>query len=126
MKKIDFFCGGKIICLRCTATSKLTRNQCGRPALKTSKSQKCQFHGGRSTGPRTEEGRQRIGKAQFKHGRETKKAREDRSQGLARLLQLEDAMHLLGMTNAPRTRGRKPKGYKRLRTTSEIALILQK
>jgi len=126
MVDIEIFCGGRIKCRRCKATSIRTGLQCGRPALKFSKTQKCQFHGGRSTGPKTQEGRQRIAKAQFRHGLETKKAREDRSQGFARLLQLEDAMYLLGMTNAPRTRGRKPKGYKRLRTISEVALILQK
>ena len=121
-----FTCGGRILCQQCTAKSTRTNLQCGRPALKTSKNQKCQFHGGRSTGPKTEEGRLRIAKAQFKHGRETKKAREERSQGFARLLQLEDAMYLIGMTNAPKTRGRKPKGYKRLRTILEVKQILKK
>ena len=39
--------GGKITCLRCTAQSSRTKLQCGRPAIKTSRTQKCQFHGGR-------------------------------------------------------------------------------
>ena len=47
--------GGKISCLRCTAKSTRTKLQCGRPALKASKTQKCQFHGGSSTGPKTEQ-----------------------------------------------------------------------
>ena len=39
--------GGKITCLRCTAKSTRTKLQCGRPAIKTSRTQKCQYHGGR-------------------------------------------------------------------------------
>ncbi len=60
--------GGKIQCLRCTAKSSRTGIQCGRPALKSSKTQKCQFHGGRSTGPRTAEGKARIAALHTKHG----------------------------------------------------------
>ena len=45
--KYLFTGGGKITCLRCTAKSTLTKMQCGRPAIKTSRTQKCQFHGGR-------------------------------------------------------------------------------
>ena len=36
------------------------------------KNGRCHLHGGKSTGPRTDEGRQRIAKAQFKHGRRSK------------------------------------------------------
>ena len=32
----------------------------------------CAFHGGRSTGPRTQRGLQRISEANLKHGRQTK------------------------------------------------------
>jgi hypothetical protein len=39
--------GSSSQCARCTAMSKRTKEQCGRPALKASKTQKCQFHGGR-------------------------------------------------------------------------------
>ena len=38
--------GGRIRCARCTAQSSRSKQQCGRPTLKTSKTQKCQFHGG--------------------------------------------------------------------------------
>ena len=54
---------GKIQCLRCTAKSSRTGVQCGRPALKSSKTQKCQYHGGRSTGPKTAGGKARIAAA---------------------------------------------------------------
>ena len=52
--------GSNSQCARCTAMSKRTKEQCGRPALKASKTQKCQFHGGRGSGPKTPEGRQRV------------------------------------------------------------------
>ncbi len=105
--------GGQIRCLRCTALSTRTKLQCGRPALKTSAKQKCQFHGGgQSSGRQTEEGRNRITKAQYKHGNASKNARRDYSEASAHLRQLEDAMYVLKMTLAPRTRGRKPLGYK--------------
>ena len=36
------------------------------------KNGRCHLHGGKSTGPRTDEGRRRIAKAHFKHGRRSK------------------------------------------------------
>lgn len=119
-----FTAAGKIQCLRCNAKSTRTGQQCGRPALKSSKTQKCQFHGGRSTGPKTAEGRQRIADAQTIHGRETKTARLERSRGSLRLAQLEDAMHVLGMTTANRISGRKPNGYTPLRTIEDVCRYL--
>ena len=115
---------GRIKCLRCTALSTRTKEQCGKPALKSSKTQKCQFHGGRSTGPKTAEGRQRIADAQTVHGRDTKAARLERSRGSLRLAQLEDAMHVLGMSSAKRTRGRRPNGYTPLRTIDDVCRVL--
>ena len=116
--------GGCIKCLRCTAMSKRTRLQCGKPALKTSKTQKCQFHGGRSTGPKTEAGKARISAAQLTPGRETQQIRAERSKAALVLAQLEDAMHVLNMTTAPRTRGRKPKGYRPLNTLNEVREVV--
>ena len=112
--------GGRISCARCTAQSSRTKLQCGRPALKTSKTQKCQFHGGRGSGPRTEEGRSRIAAAHYKHGESSKAARAEYSKASATLSQIEDAMHILKMTSAPRTRGRKPRGYKPLHTIHDV------
>lgn len=115
---------GRIKCLRCTATSIRTKEQCGRPALKTSNTQKCQFHGGRSTGPKTAEGRQRISEVQTVHGKDTKAAKSERSLASLRLAQLEDAMHVLGMTSAPRSRGRKPNGYTPLKTNDDVSRVV--
>ena len=116
---------GRICCLRCTAQSSRTKLQCGRPALKTSKTQKCQFHGGGQTsGKQTLEGRSRIAAAHYKHGESTKAARAEYSKASATLNQLEDAMHLLKMTSATRTRGRKPNGYKHVQSVEDVLLLL--
>jgi hypothetical protein len=104
--------GGKIKCRRCTARSKRSGSQCGRPASKGSKTQKCHMHGGRgNSAPKTDEGRQRSAAAHTKSGQYTKIAKLDQSKSSARLAQLEDAMHVLGMTSATRSRGRKSNLY---------------
>jgi hypothetical protein len=116
---------GRICCLRCTAKSTRTKLQCGRPALKASKTQKCQFHGGRSTGPKTEQGRSRIAQANLKHGQDTRASIHKSSQVKAKLRQLEDIMYLYGMTTAPKTRGRKPLGYIPVRTKEQARQLMQ-
>lgn len=116
--------GGQIKCLRCTAKSTRTGVQCGRPALKSSKTQKCQYHGGRGSGPKTAEGKARIAAAHIVHGQDTSAARAERSAGSARLSRIEDAMYLLGMTAATRTRGRKAKGYVPVKTLDDVRLMV--
>ena len=101
--------GGKINCRRCQATSKRTKLQCRRPALKGKGA--CDFHGGRSTGPKTDAGKARQRAAVTTSSRYTKDAMANKARGVRVLAGLEDAMYELGMTDAPRTRGRKPKGY---------------
>jgi hypothetical protein len=104
--------GGKLVCTRCTAKSKRTGNQCGRPALKASKTKKCEFHGGRgNSGPKTPEGKARSIAAHTKTGDSSQSARDAHARASAKLLRLEDSMHVLGMTTATRTRGRKPTCY---------------
>jgi hypothetical protein len=110
--------GGRIICQRCQATSKRSKLQCEKPAL--GGKQVCGFHGGLSTGPRTKEGRERVRQAHITSGRYTKETRLQQSRDSLRLAQLEDMMHVLNMTNATRTRGPKPTGYKRLTTFDEV------
>lgn len=104
--------GGRICCTRCTALSKRTGLQCGRPASKVSKTQKCHMHGGRgNSAPKTDEGRKRVAAAHIKSGEYTNAVKLAQSKSSARLAQLEDAMHVLGMSSAPRTRGRKSSLY---------------
>ncbi len=112
--------GGRINCPRCLATSTRTGQQCGRPALKASNTQKCQFHGGRGSGPKTPEGRARIAEAHTVHGNETRTLRASRAQASRRLAQLEDAMHVLGLTSAGRLPGRKPTGYVALTSVEDV------
>jgi hypothetical protein len=54
---------------RCLAKTRRS-TECQRPAI--TGSGRCRLHGGRSTGPRTQEGRARISAAKMKHGRKTK------------------------------------------------------
>ena len=103
--------GGRIRCLQCQARSKRTKQQCRAPASKGKT--KCRFHGGASTGPKTEAGRQRCADAKTVHGRETRTIRAERSQAIARLQALEALAHALGIMHGPRARGPKCKaqGY---------------
>ena len=98
--------GGKIRCHRCQAIGKRNRHQCGAPASigKTV----CRFHGGKSTGPRTEAGRQRCALAKTVHGYETRKARAERRKASIHLAALESIGMMLGFMSGPKTRGRKP------------------
>ena len=55
--------------IRCLATTR-RGTACQRAAYKHNG--RCALHGGRSTGPRTQRGLQRISEANLKHGRQTK------------------------------------------------------
>ena len=98
--------GGRVTCERCQAHSKRTGQQCRAPAI--SGKSKCRFHGGKSTGPKTPEGRQRCSQARTTHGQQTTSMRIERSLASARLAILEEIGHGLKMMTGPRTRGRKP------------------
>jgi len=100
--------GGRITCQRCLARSKRTKQQCKAPAIAGRKT--CKSHGGRSTGPRTEQGRAASAAAKTTHGFDTRKARTERSLASARLAVLEAVGHQLGFMSGARTRGPKPTG----------------
>ena len=114
--------GGKITCPRCQAMSKRTRMQCGAPASRGKKV--CRFHGGRSTGPKTESGKSRQRAAVLKTGNHTKEAIEDRARSVRVLAGLEDALLILNMTAMPRTPGRKPLGYVPLKTVEDVVQFM--
>ena len=63
---------------------------------------------------------------QFKHGRNTKQAKERHQQTMVKLLLLEDLGHHIKMfpEGATRTRGRKPKGYLKLNLNDPTQLTL--
>jgi hypothetical protein len=98
--------GGRVVCQRCQAKSKRTKQQCRAPAIKGK--QVCKTHGGKSTGPKTQAGRQRCADARTIHGNETRQARTERSLVNARLAVLEAVGHQLGFMSGARTRGPKP------------------
>ena len=102
--------GGRVACTQCNAQSKRTKLQCRAPAIKGKT--KCRFHGGRSTGAKTAEGRARIAAAHTVHGRETRRKRADTSAKLAELHQLEQLGFTCGLypEGTELMRGRKPKG----------------
>ena len=79
--------GGRIRCPRCQAKSKRTKQQCRSPAIRGKRC--CRIHGGKSTGPRTQQGRNLCCAAKRVHGRETRGIRAKRQQALAELRQLE-------------------------------------
>ena len=79
--------GGRIRCSRCQAKSKRTKKQCRSPAMHGKSV--CRIHGGKSTGPRTEQGRKRCSAAKATHGRETRAIRAKRRQKLAELKLIE-------------------------------------
>jgi len=114
--------GGNITCLRCTALSTRTKQQCGRPAIKTSRTQKCQYHGGR---PHSEETLKRISEANSIHGQASEEAKEQYRHDSALMHELEDAIAVLKMGEGPRIRGRKPKGYKPVRTQADVVRMIQ-
>ena len=75
--------GGHIYAYQCQALSKRSKLQCKKAALKGKRV--CMFHGGKSSGPVTSEGRQRCSLAKTTHGRETRALRIKRAQKLAEL-----------------------------------------
>ena len=101
-----FTLGGRVECNQCQARSSRTKLQCRAPAIKGKRV--CKWHGGRSTGPKTEAGRQRCAEAKTIHGRETREARTERSLGSARLAVLESIGFAIGLLKGTKTRGRRP------------------
>jgi hypothetical protein len=114
--------GGKIKCVRCRAMSKRTKTQCGAPAERGKNI--CRFHGARSTGPKTDEGRLRIARGKTQHGNETREARAERSAKLAEIACLEDILFVINAATGGRTRGRKPSGYIPIKTLQAAYLYM--
>ena len=75
--------GGRISVPRCQAWSKRSKLQCKKSALKGKSV--CMFHGGKSTGPSTHEGKTKCATVKTKHGRETRAIRARRAIKLAEM-----------------------------------------
>ena len=117
LEKMIVLAGGRITCLRCTSRAKSSQTQCRKPAMQGKT--KCRTHGGASTGPRTQAGKDAIRRAHFKHGEQTLEAKAARSAKNAELRALEDITHVMSLTSAKRTRGRKAIGYVPIKTFEE-------
>jgi len=113
---------GKIRCLRCTAKSSRTKLQCGKPALNSSRTQKCQVHGGR---PHSAAALRRIAEANTVHGEASKAAKQQYSDDSVLMHELEDAVYVLKMAEGPRTRGRKPVGYRPVFTKADVMRMIR-
>ena len=75
-------------------------------------------------GPRTAEGKRRIGQAQLKHGFYSKAGLEAKHAEAIQLRQLEDIAYLTGLIQGPRTRGCKPQGYKAIRSMEAVKALV--
>ena len=77
---------------RCGAkTRQGTPCQC--PAIRNRR--RCRLHGGRSTGPKTPEGIERIRQAQLKHGWHTKEAKAQRAEAQRLWRELQASIQVL-------------------------------
>ena len=116
--------GGRVVCARCTAKSKRSKLQCGRPAMRGRTT--CNFHSGKgNSGPKTPEGRAKSIAAHTTHGQASRAAREAHARASARMLRLEDAAILLGLiTDTRRSPGRKPNCYVPVRDWAGIAQMM--
>jgi len=79
---------------RCKAKSRRTGERCKAPATRSKAV--CRFHGGCSTGPRTDEGRARSAAAKTVHGTETRAIRAARKAFTKRLAALVELGRLCG------------------------------
>ena len=115
--------GGKIKCVRCKAFIKKHQRQCLHPAIKNKSC--CKWHGGMSSGPKTKEGIERIRQAHLKTGNETLAIRQERSKNIADLQMIENVLHLLGISSAPRSPGPRANGHTKITSMDEIKKTLK-
>ncbi|WP_442965693.1 HGGxSTG domain-containing protein [Ramlibacter sp. Leaf400] len=87
--------GDRITCAQCQARSKRTGNQCRAPAMKGKLV--CKFHGGKSTGPRTQAGLEKCAATRTTHGQETKAVRGAHRAAAKRIKHLEYLARHLGL-----------------------------
>jgi hypothetical protein len=88
---------------RCTARSSTTGNRCWNPAAFGMAT--CRYHGAR----RRDTVRKGEDHPQYKNGRETQQAKQQRRQALGRIALYEEVLAQAGALAGQRTRGPKPK-----------------
>ena len=104
---------------QCTALTKRTKQPCKNPAAYGCRT--CRLHGAR----KPESIKRGKEHPNFVHGRRALEAQAEQSAVSRRLQQLEDAMHLLNMTKAKRSRGRKADGYTKLTSLDDVKKALK-
>ena len=87
--------GAHARCRRCSAKSKRSQERCRGPAMRGKRV--CRIHGGKSTGPRTSEGRQRCANAKRVHGNDSRADRREVAKKLAELTEIEDRCLAVGL-----------------------------
>lgn len=97
---------GQYSCNQCTAKSKRSGTRCLAPAVKGKSV--CRMHGGKSTGPRTEEGLLRSGRAKLNHGTQTRRVRLAHKKAILAIRALEESALLYGIPWGPKMPGKKP------------------
>jgi len=105
---------------QCAAKSKRSKERCKNPAAFGTAS--CRMHGAVPYEKRP----RGMSHGRYMHGQRTLEAQLEQSATSRRLQQIEDAMHVLGMTTATRSRGRKAAGYRKVRSLDEILEIFEK
>ena len=75
----------------------ITRSGDACRSVGNAKNVRCHLHGGKSTGPRTDEGRRRIAEAHFKHGRRSKSYLQQRHDLKAELRSIEADLIRIGL-----------------------------
>ena len=104
---------------QCTAKSRRSGLSCKNPAAYGCRT--CRMHGARKA-ESIKRGKDHVN---FLHGRRTLEAQLEQTATSRRLQQLEDALHLLGMTTAKRSRGRKALGYSPITSLDEIKKLIK-
>lgn len=104
--------------LQCLARSKRSGVRCRNNAVSTSNV--CRMHGF-VTKDKVKRGEQHPN---YVHGNRTLESQKQASEQSKLLQQLEDALHLLDMTTAKRSRGRKASGYCKIKSVDEIKIII--
>lgn len=99
---------------QCTAKSKRTSLSCNNPAAYGCRT--CRMHGAR----KAESIKRGELHPNYTHGNRTLESQKQASAQSLKLQQLEDALHLLGMTTAKRSRGRKASAYCKIKSVDEI------
>lgn len=103
---------------QCTAKSKRSGVRCLNNAAYGCRT--CRMHGAK----KPENIKRGKDHPKYINGNFTQEALLEKSAASLRLQQLEDAMHLLGMTTAKRSRGRKANGYFKITSLDQIKKVI--